>query len=337
MASPRSSRRVPPSAPAAAAALALLLAVPLQGQGLEDRLRALGAENGRRYSHPVSSGLAAGLASGWFHSADPLDVLGVEVSVRAAGSLVPEEDDSFRPALPEQVTVELDGERTTFSDPYGEGPGPRTPTASGTGRGQVVQPQGAFAEAIEDAGRAPSDFALRFPDGFDIPAVPLAVLQGSVGLPAGTEVTARLIPSFELHEDVGALSSLGFGVKHSIDQWIPGRLPVDLAVEGGIQSFEAGDYLSAESRHASLVASREVGVLTLYGAAGVEETEVDVSYTLASPVPGREDVEVAFSDEGDNTTRFTAGFNLDLLFLQLNAGYTVAEYRVLDASVGLTF
>lgn len=328
-------RRLFRLAPLSAALLALALAAPLRGQGLEDRLRSLGEENGRRYSHPVSAGLAAGLATGWFHSARPLDVLGVDLSVRAMGTLVPEEDETFRPVVPSSITVpELDGR--TFSDPYGAVTA-RTPTAVGAGPGVVLEPRGGFRQALESEGLDPADFALRFPDGFDIPAVPLAVLQGSVGLPLGTEVTARLIPSIEVDEDVGSLSSFGVGLKHSIDQWIPGRTPVDLAVEGGIQSFEAGDYLEADARHLSLVVSRTVGVLTLYGAGGLESTDIDVSYTLANPVPGEEDVEIAFSDEGENTSRLTGGFNLDLTFLQLNAGYTLAEYRVLNASFGLSF
>lgn len=322
-------------APLPAALLVLALAAPLQGQGLEDRLRVLGEENGRRYSHPVSAGLAAGLATGWFHSARPLRPLGFDLSIRAMGTLVPEEDETFEPVLPSSITVpELDGR--TFSEPYGAVTA-RTPTAVGEGPGVTVELRPALRDSLEKYGLSRDRFDLRFPDGFDIPAVPLAVIQGSVGLPLGTEATARLIPSIEVDEDVGSLSSFGVGLKHSIDQWIPGRTPVDLALEGGIQSFEAGDYLEADSRHLSLVVSRTVGVLTFYGAGGLESTDIDVSYTLANPVPGEDDVEIAFSDEGENTSRLTAGFNLDLTFLQLNAGYTLADYQVLNASFGLSF
>ena len=333
---PRSRPLDRAAAPLLAALAVLVLSAPLAAQSLEDRLRTLGTENARRYSHPVSSGLAAGLASGWHHSAETLDVLGVELSLQAMGAIVPQEDETFRPALPASITVpELDGR--TFSDPYGTSTMIRTPTAVGQGAGSAIGPQGEFRQALEDQGLDPTDFVLRFPDGFDIPAVPMAVIQGSVGLPAGTEVTGRLIPSIEVDEDVGSLSSAGVGVKHSISQWIPGRTPVDLAVEGGVQSFEAGDYLEADSRHVALVVSRKVGVLTFYGSGGLEETDVDVSYTLDNPVPGEDDLEIAFRDQGENSSRFTAGFHLDLLFLQLGAGYTLAEYQVLNASVGLSF
>lgn len=323
-------------APVLAALLVLGLAAPVHGQEVEDRLRTLGVENGRLYLHPVSAGLAAGLASGWSHSAATLDFGTVDLSVRVTGSIVPEEDESFEPVLPASITVpELDGR--TFSDPYGDGEGLRTPTAAGAGGGTRVEPQGELLQAIQEEGLDPDDFAFRFPDGFDIPTLPIAVLQGSVGLPAGTQATMRLVPEMVVNEDVGPLSSLGFGVKHSLSQWVPGSTPVDVALEAGVQTFDAGDYLSADSRHASLAVSREVGVLTLYASGGLEDSEVDVSYTLRNPRSGGEDVEVAFTEEGENSTRFTGGFHLDLLFLQLNAGYTVAEYPVLNASFGVRF
>lgn len=316
---------------------AVVTASPLRGQDLEDRLQTLGEENGRLYSHPVNSGLAAGLASGWVHSAEPLEVLGVELSVRAMGSLAPEEDETFEPVLPQELTVDLNGETRTFSQPYGTPMDVKTPTAVGSGTGATVKLRPALRDSLEEFGQPRDQLDLRFPDGFDIPAVPMAVIQGSVGLPGGTEATARWIPDIEIDEDVGTLSSFGFGLKHSVSQWIPGPTPVDVAVEGGIQSFDAGDYLSADSRHVTLVVSRDVGLLTLYGSGGLEESDIDVSYTLENPAPGGEDVEVAFSDEGENSTRLTVGFNLDLLFLQLNAGYTAAEYEVLNASLGLSF
>ena len=119
------------AAPLMAVLAALVLSAPLAAQSLEDRLRTLGAENARRYSHPVSSGLAAGMGSGWHHSARPLDVLGVELSLQAVGAIVPEEDDTFRPALPGSITVPELGGRT-FSNPYGTSTMITTPTAAGT-------------------------------------------------------------------------------------------------------------------------------------------------------------------------------------------------------------
>lgn len=325
---------------ALAAGLVLAAGAQAQEEGsIEDRITTLAAENARLYSHPVSSGLAAGLSSGWFSSGRPMDVLGIDLSVRASGSLIPDKHAAFQPVLPMDETYTVNGQTWTFAEPYGTAEGIETPTATGEGTGVVIEPQGPFRDSLLKYGELPQDWAIPFPDGFDIPAVPMAVLQGSMGLPLATEATLRFIPSIELHPDVGSISSFGAGLKHSISQWFPGEFPLDVAVEGGFQSFDVGDYVSASARHYSLIVSRDVGLLTLYGSGGVESSEVDVSYTFEPENPDTPGAgsQIEFTDEGDNSSRLTLGFNLDLLFLQMNAGYTIAEYEVLNAGVGLRF
>lgn len=318
------------------ASVALVAPRPAQAQGVEEGIRELGVDNARLYLRPVTTGLGAGMNSAWFESAGPLEFPHVNLSVRAMGTIVPDESDSFQPVLPASVTVdELGGQ--TFQDPYGTGDGLVTPTASGQGPGISVEPRGAFRDSLVANGLDPSAFALAFPQGFDIPAVPLAVLQGSLGLAAGTEVTLRLVPSLEFDQDIGSLQSFGFGVKHNVSQWLAGGFPLDLAVAGGIQSFDAGDYLSADSRYAALVASKDLAALTLFASGVVEESDVDVSYTLEnSQLPGS-GTAISFSDEGENSSRLTAGFNFDLLFLQAGASYTYSSYDVATAHLGLSF
>lgn len=319
------------------ASAALLVPGPMQAQGVEERIRVLEADNGRLYVRPVATGLGAGMNSAWFERAGTLDFLHVNLSVRAMGAIVPDESDRFRPVLPESVTVdELDGR--TYTEPYGSGDGLVTPTATGTGPGVVVEPRGQLRQDLEDEpGVDPSDFALRFPRGFDIPAVPLAVLQGSIGLVAGTEATVRLVPSMEIDRDVGSLQSFGFGLKHNVSHWFADAVPLDLAVAGGIQSFEVGDYLEADSRYVAAIASKELAVLTLFASGALEESDVDVSYTLENPILPGSGTTVAFSDQGQNTSRLTTGFNLGLLFLQVGAAYTFSSYDVASVHLGLSF
>lgn len=318
------------------ASAALLVPRPTAAQGVEERLRELGADNGRLYIRPVSTGLGAGMNSAWFESAETLDFLHVDVSLRAMGAIVPDQSDSFQPALPPSVTVEeLSGR--SFQDPYGTGAGLSTPTATGQGPGITVEPQGAFRDSLVANGLDPADFALAFPQGFDIPAVPLAVLQGTLGLAAGTETTFRLIPSLEIDEDLGAIQSFGVGLKHNLAHWFRGGLPVDFALAGGIQSFDAGQYLEADSRYAAAIASKELAVLTLFASGAIEDSDVDVSYTLENPRLPDAGTTISFSDEGQNSSRLTTGFNLDLLFLQLGAAYTMSTYDVANAHVGLRF
>lgn len=321
---------------AAALLSAALVPRPAAGQGIEDEIRQLGTDNGRLYAQPVTSGLGAGLNSGWFHSARALGPLHVEVGIRGMGAIVPAEDERYQPILPSEVTIEALGGRS-FQNPYGTGEGLSTPTAVGAGAGIVVRPQGEFRQALLDAGENPDRFALRFPRGFDVPAVPVATFQLNVGVVPGVEVSGRYVPSVELDEDLGRMESYGGGLKLSVTDWIPDPVPLDVAVAGGVQTFDAGDYLSADSRHLSVLVSRELSVLTLYAAGGLEASDARVDYTVENPNLVGGETTVSFEDEGENTSRLTAGFALDLLFLQVNADYTVSHYEVVSAGVALQF
>lgn len=313
---------------------------PAAGQSIEESIRQLARENAQLYTHPVSAGIGAGMNSGWFHTARVKEPLHVDVGIKVMGALVPEEDEAFEPVLPEDVTVDIPGVGTRFfARPYGTGAGLSTPTAVGDGAGISVPPQNALRDTLLNYGLDPDDpaYALPFPDGFDIPAVPMAALQGTVGLVLGTEATLRWIPSVKINDEVGQLEAFGVGLKHSVSQWFPATFPLDVAVAGGIQSFDVGTYLNADSRHASVIVSKDLAVLTLFASGGVEEADVEVEYTLENPnLPGVGTV-ISFEDQGENTSRLTVGFNLDLLVLQLNAAYSLADYSVASASAGFTF
>jgi hypothetical protein len=328
------SPRVRAPAGLAALALALLLPVAVSAQSIEEELELLGEDNGPLYTRPVSTGIGAGLNSGWFRSARARDPLRFEVSVRAVGTLVPDGEDSFQPILPDEVTVaELGGQ--TFRDPYGSGEGLTTPTATGEGDGIVVAPAGEFREALLLAGEDPAAFALEFPEGFDIPAVPVGVIQANLGVLPGVEVVGRFLPNIEIDDEVGSIDSFGGGLSLTVTEWLGPGVPVDVAVQGGLQTFDVGDYLSANSRFVSVMASRTFSVLTLFGAGTLEESDVEVEFDVQNPRLPEAGTTIRFDDQGENTARFTAGFQLDLLFLQLGADYSVSDYNVVTASLGV--
>lgn len=323
--------------PLAAAAVLSALAAPgaAHAQSVDELIRTLGEANARAYARPIGSGLGAAMNRGWFATARPAGPFDVTVGVRMMAGIVPPEDDSFEPVLPATIAVpELGG---SFDDPYGTGAGVVTPTATGAGAGARLPPQGDFRQAILDRGLDPADFALTFPRGLDLPAVPIAVLQGGVGLPAGTQVTARWLPGIEVDSDLGTLRSVGAGFLHSLTQWVPVGLPVDVAVGGGLQRFEVGDYLTADSRHATLVVSRTLADLTLFVSGTVENTEFRVDYTLENPRLPEAGTTISFEDEAADRNSLTAGFRLDLLFLQLDASYSLSRYDALRAGFGFTF
>lgn len=321
------------------AALALLF-LPIRfaaAQTVGEEIRALASENAHMYVEPVVSGVATALNSGWFTAARAPRALEARLEAHAMGALVPQEAMHFEPVLPPSLDVEIGGASRTIEAPYGDGGGLSTPTAAGAGPGVRVVPQGEFREFLESVGENPEDFALAFPDGFDLPGLPVAVLQGAVGLPLGAEIAVRYAPELTLIEEVGSIRTLGLGGKISLGPLIPLPPPVDLAVAGSVQTFEVGGYLSGRTSQLSAVAGGSLALLNLYVAGTLERSTADVSFRLMNPnVPGSGE-EVAFSADGRNRSRITGGLSLDLPFLRLGAEYAVAEYPVASASFGLRF
>lgn len=309
-----------------------LVAAPARGQDVLDQLETLAEENGKLYLSPLTSGLGVAMNQGIFHTGAVHGFFGFHIGVAVTGALLLDEDDTFLPVLPQQVTYG----GVTFSNPYGS-PRP-TPTATGIGSGQVFEPQGSYRAALSAAGQNPANFALEFPEGFDIPAVPFAVIQASLGLILGTEVSVRFIPDIETTEEVGKVSATGFGVKHSLSQYIP-LFPIHVAAHFGVQSLEVGDYLDASATTYGVIASKDLGVLTLYGAGGVESADVDVGYTVQNPTndPGLppDGTRIGFTDKLESQTRFTAGLTLNLAILKLSGDYSFADRNA--ASVKLLF
>ena len=314
-----------------------LLAAPgsrLGAQDVSESLRSLNEENGRLYIGPLSTGLAAALNSGFYHTADVHDVLGFDLGFRVMGSFVPEDLDTFMPVLPDSIAI--DGR--VFYDPYGPAGGSRllSPTVTGYGDGVNLSPQGEFRDSLLALGEDPADYVIRFPQGFDIPIAPYAAFQGALGIPLGTEIVLRFIPSFTPSDDVGSISMIGGAIKHSLDQWIWAAPPLNLAVAFGFQHFKVGDYLDAHSTQFSLIASKKLAVVTFYGAGTLENANLDISYEFEPDITANVPIElqnVEFRQESPNDATFKLGATLSLGPVGLNAEYTVASRDVLTASL----
>ncbi len=318
-------------------ALAALPALALAGlapraaaaQDVGESIRSLGEANAERYLHPVVSGLGAALNTGFFHTAAVHRPLGFDVGVQVMGAFAPAEAEAFVPALPASITFD----DRTFTDPYGPaGELTRSPTAMGAGPGLLIVPQGEFRDALLAAGEDPADWAIRFPSGADLPAVPLSLLQATVGVPAGTAVTVRFTPTVEIHQEIGSLSVVGGAVRHSLDRWLPPGVPLRVTAAVGIQRLTLGEYLSLTARQAALVAGPELGPLSLYGVAGIEGSSAEVRYTVdhesVNPALPAGGTELVYRDGGDNWGRLAAGLTVHLSAVMLNAEYSVARYPV---------
>jgi len=306
----------------------------LVAQDISESLSSLNEENGKLYIGPLSTGLAAALNSGFYHTAEVHDVLGFDAGLRVMGSFVPEDLDTFNPVLPDSVAVE----GRLFYDPYGPAGGSSqfSPTVTGVGDGIVLVPQGEFRDSLLALGENPADWEIQFPQGFDIPIAPYAAIQGALGIPLGTELVLRFIPGFTPSDDVGSISMIGGAIKHSLDQWIWDAPPLNVALAFGFQHFKVGDYLDANSTQFSLIASKKLSVVTLYGAGTLENANLDISYEFEPDIAADVPVElqkVEFTQETPNDVTLKLGATLALGPVGLNAEYTLAARDVFTAAL----
>ncbi len=318
--------------------LLLLFPAPATSQDVRERLGLLALDNARLYVEPVVVGLGSALNAGVEDRASVHGRLGFDIGVRVMAALPPSEAERFRPVLP--GTVEFDDR--TFQDPYGTTGSGFSPTVAGAGPGAVLEPQGEFRQAIVDAGEDPDDFRITFPEGLDLTGVPLAFLEGGVGIGFGTEVSGRLLPSIEVDDEIGSVSAWGVGVKHSLTRYFPTPTPLfDVAVYAGYHSLEVGDYLDATGTSVGAVGHVGLGLFRLYAAGAWNDATVDVAYTVENPDDNPalppDGTTISFSEGLDWNTRFALGAGVRLLLLDFAAEYAFADYDTLSARVSFSF
>ena len=315
-----------------------LAGAPLQGQDVLSSLTVLAEENAALYISPISTGLGSTLNSGFHQTASTHGLLGFDIGLRVMAALPPAEADFFQPVLPGSVTFQS----VAYSQPYEVAGVGMTPTAVGDGAGAILQPRvgSSFHTALLAAGEDPADYQVQFPEGINIPAVPFVVVQGSVGVGFGTDITLRYLPSFNVHDDVGEISAFGYGLKHSLTQWLPTPPLIDVAVTAGWQDLSMGEYLDASASSIGLIGSVGAGPVTLYSMIRREQATVDVSYTaenldgnLGLPIDG---VQIAFTNEMPSQTLFGAGVTLNIVGVELSGEYSLAEYNTVAAKIGFS-
>lgn len=174
-----------------------------------------------------------------------------------------------------------------------------------------------------------------FPAGLSISGVPFAVFHFSVGLPMGTELNLRYLPSFETDKDIPKIELLGFGLSHSIDQYFPLPIPLlpQLSVGFMYQTFKVEDLIESTHTAFSLRLSKSVPMLTVYVGAQFESSNMDLTFQaegIGDPIE--------LQLEGENDIRFTGGFRFTIFpLLGINADYSVGEYPAINVGLNFSF
>jgi hypothetical protein len=167
-----------------------------------------------------------------------------------------------------------------------------------------------------------------FPGGMNVKRLPLIAPQVTVGSILGTDLTVRWF-SMAVGKDFGDIKLFGWGVRHSLSQYMPLLPIVDIAAGFYSQSFKVGSVVDATSTLISLQASVSQNILVLYGGIGMESSTLKIAY---EPEKGGE--KIAFDLKGGNRMRMTFGAGLKFPGVKLHADYNIAAINTLSLGIG---
>jgi hypothetical protein len=327
-------------------------------QDLSTELSKVGAKNVTNYISPIFNGFAADLNSAFYHSADLHDVLGFDVGVKLGLAIVKDADKKYDFITPDSIGIKnpinaaqiIYLKAGTDYDKVVTG----APTAVGDKNNKFyvkmmkttgVTPEDIIKQGIYDSlvSQHGSNNLFQIPNGFDLPAVPMPMPQVAIGLPYGLEVMVRFIPTVST-VDAGKFNYMGFGLRYSIDQWIP-LFPIDIAVhfmtqKMNFKSNDDEDIFKATGLAYGVEASKKLLFLTVYGGFQMEKatftlSKIDGKFTTPDGTNTSFTIpEMTF--EGKNKSRATVGLRVLLTVVNLHAEYSIASTPVLAAGIGIS-
>jgi len=288
------------------ACLAALAAPPGASAQLTENLGGLTDENIPGYLAPLNTGLSGTMNAAIFRTGR-VPKAGVNISggivIMAIG--FDDEDKTYVPTDPEGFTsLEPTEVPTVIGDPAG---------AQVAGEGGLTQ---------------------QYPGGFDLEGFEIAAPQISIGSVFGTRAVIRYV-AFDLGDsDLGQFSYFGVGAQHSISQWIPDLLPVDLAAGFMVQRFEIGDEIvKARTLYVGVTASKQFTYLRPYAGVGIDSIRLDGDYVDDD---GQEpDLSFDFSLDRQTDPHLTLGVAADAQFVSAFVELNVAAAT--GVAVGLSF
>ncbi|MEO6522365.1 MAG: DUF6588 family protein [Mucilaginibacter sp.] len=151
------------------------------------------------YTNPLFKGFGNGLNGGWTNTAKTQKFLRFAIRVSATGSIVPDADRAF----------DINSLNLTNIRPTNSGQS-LSPTFGGR--------NGAVGQNItyynDPKNPALGKYDTKLPDAVST-IIPAPQVQLTVGLIKSTDITLRVIPTFQVNSDVGSLGMFGVGLKHN--------------------------------------------------------------------------------------------------------------------------
>ena len=162
------------------------------------------------YITPWANAFGAGLNGNWYNTAKPHEFTGFDFIIGGNVGFVPASTETFEiSSLGLSSSITGTGTAPTIAGPADDGP-------------SLTYSEGGVTIATFNT-----------PPGTDWKYVPVPTFQAGIGLPLGTELKIRFIPRVPVSD--GDVMLWGFGLMHSIMQYIPGNdlIPVDASVFAG--------------------------------------------------------------------------------------------------------
>ena len=320
----------------------------------------------QEYLKPYANIVGSDLNAGWYNTARPHKLGGLDVTATVSWAKAPASALTFDMAALELNGV-VDNSTTSIA-----------PTIAGE---QTDRPALSYSETVELSPGNVQDIelaAFTMPDGTGVDFFPLPMGQLTIGLPFGTDVSARFVPMVG-YKDYGEIGLWGVGGKHSISQWIPfmKRLKfLDLSVQGGYTKVSSSVHVTVEPQvteappptaydwddqfviqkvagwTTNLIASQTFFILTFYQGIGYASSLVEVIVeghfpinsviTTAGADLGKTTYEVVENPinmkyENFNNLRLNAGARLKLGVFTVHYDFTHTLYATHSVGMGISF
>jgi len=305
------------------------------------------------FTNPLFKGVMYATNAGWYNSAKTLKPYKFELKINTSAAFVPKKYETFFFDENSYNYLKLD---------YGPDELPTIMGGDATSHLIVALP-GSNSETEIYEFDAPDGIK----DALPLNIIPAPSLQLSMGFLLNSEVQLRYIPNLE--KDGGYINLLGVGLKHNISQYFSKdkknnnkkdedkifNLSVQVMYQnigsGYDDSGDKGIKLNINSFSYQAIASLDYKLLSFYSAVGYTNAtttldvlgDYDYTYTVKDSngnVIGTNTITITdplSMDYNTNGMNATFGVKLNLMFLRFFADYTIQEFPVINAGIGVKF
>ncbi len=200
------------------------------------------------YTAPLGKSTGANLNAGWVNAAAPLKPKRFELKLVGNAAYVPKAKRAFSLdaiGFNAPTTREIDGRTVTEVWQYKFSQAPTVFGSTDEREPETIRKVVTYENPVSGFEEKATVAELVLPDGLDLALNPLTpAMQLNVGVPMGTEVMIRFLPTTEILRDevtVDYGGLLGVGLKHDIKQWVPylRQLPVSFSLAAAYSSTSA--------------------------------------------------------------------------------------------------